>query len=238
MTDTTTTTTAAAPASSAQVVDSTQPAAGATAAAAAARALTSEVAAPAASKAGALGESGDQVAADKAKAVQPAVTEIEITVPEGAKVDEAMIAEFKALAKDQGLTSASASRLVAWDIERQAKAMKAAEATWAKQGEDWEAANKADPEIGGQKYATTVNNAQRALKWAGIPGLQKALVEMGLQNHPGLLRLCAKFGAALAEDKSPFPGGPGAKVESQGERLRREYPSMYNEDGTPKIGAV
>ena len=57
--------------------------------------------------------------------------------------------------------------------------------------------------------------------------------ETGLGNHPLLVKSWVAIGKTMAEDGAPGPAGtPPANGEA--EQMKRMFPSMYNEDGTPK----
>jgi hypothetical protein len=160
--------------------------------------------------------------------------ELDIKLPEGTQVDAAVLAEFKAAAKEAGLTGESASKLAAWDIQRRAKEASATIQAWDKQGEVWADELKKDPDFGGEKLAETVLAAKSVLRKFGGEALAADLAKMGLGNMPSLVRMLARIGKANKEDSSSGGAGEAPAVPDHESQLRRDYPSMYNADGTPK----
>jgi hypothetical protein len=159
--------------------------------------------------------------------------ELQITLPEGAEVDDATLGEFKKIATEVGLTSENASKLVAWDIARQDERAKA----WDKQEAEWAKEIETDPDYGGDKLEATKGYARRALKHFGGGNLALELESRGMGDHPGLIRTFARIGQAMSEDNSVGTGGvpSGGKPDKQA-ILRREYPTMFDEkDGSPKF---
>lgn len=162
-----------------------------------------------------------------------ATPDLEISLPEGFKPDEAMLAEFKGLAKEVGLDGAKASKLLAWDIQRQQKLDKQIAESVEKLNGEWQAQLKADKEFGGEKLSVTLASATKALRRFGGEELALQLDDAGIGNHPGLLKFFAKVGQALGEDDS-FAPKVEAKASSEQQTMRQLYPSMFNADGSPK----
>ena len=75
--------------------------------------------------------------------------------------------------------------------------------------------------------------ARKAVEMFGGKGLRDELTDMGLGNHPGLFRMLARVGQAIAEDRSTMPGGIGPGEQTDEARRDKLYPTM-NEDGTPR----
>jgi hypothetical protein len=73
-----------------------------------------------------------------------------------------------------------------------------------KQVTDWLDAAKKDPEIGGNRFDTSVNAALEFIRThGGTPAqqaeFQEAMETSGLGNHPAMIRLLARAGAAMKE---------------------------------------
>lgn len=126
-------------------------------------------------------------------------------LPDGYTLDEAAAAEWSATFKDLGMSQDQVDKLVAADAKRssaQSEAMQQqiADAHRQQVGE-WIAQVKADPEIGGAKFAENVEIARSALKAYGSPELSQLLKETGLGSHPALLKAFHKAGLELGEGK-------------------------------------
>lgn len=180
-----------------------------------------------------------QAEGDKAKAKQSPAGELDIKIPEGFEVDAGQLASFKKLAADVGLTADGATKLVAWQAEISKAAhgaMQEAQTAALKKTEgEWMEALKHDPDFGGTRHKETMAVASRALTKYGDKQLAADLVEMGLSAHPGLIKLFARVGRAMGEDRATDVRGSGAMGQaSEAEALQKQYPSMFNADGTQK----
>lgn len=133
-----------------------------------------------------------------------------LTMPEGVTVDQELLDALGPEFKDLGLTNAQAQKLADKFIaSQQARAEKQGEA-WSNTISKWADDAKADKEIGGDKWGTTVSDAQRAVKTLGGEGLREYLNASGGGNHPELIRFMAKVGAMLKEDSPATGGGEGS----------------------------
>lgn len=121
--------------------------------------------------------------------------------PEGVQVDKAAVETFTKLAGELKLDSAGAQKVVDLYAGLQTQAQQAAEAQFAAADKAWAETLKKDPDVGGEKYAASVEQARRAVHKFGGPELAKAIDAMGLGNHPALFKAFAKVGAAMAEDR-------------------------------------
>jgi hypothetical protein len=139
-----------------------------------------------------------------------------LTAPEGAALDAAGVEMFTPLFKEAGLSNELAQKLVNAQATYQAQLA-------AKQSETWLAEAKADKEIGGDKFDAASKNAQAAFAKFATPELKQFMETTGLGNHPGLLRMFAKIGAASQEDSTFIKGAGGAGEKSAAETL---YPNQ------------
>jgi hypothetical protein len=184
------------------------------------------------------GDASDQSAVDKGKPGQSDSAELEIKLPEGAKVDETKLKAAKAVFKEAGLSSEAASKIVAWHLKQEQSDYEAFEAKWRKQGEDWLASIKADKDLGGERFKETASLAHKAMAKFGGADLAKDLEARGLSNHPGLVRFFAQVGKALKEDDSAAGGAPASTKtrESPEQRSTRLYPVTAKQRATQKAG--
>lgn len=126
---------------------------------------------------------------------EAATAELAITLPEGVEADPAALDEFKAVAREAGLSGEAASKLAAWEIQRQTKRDEA----WAARGEAWGRELDSDPEIGGARRAETIQAVRTAIELGGGKEVISELYDMGLSNHPGLVRFLARVGRAFSQ---------------------------------------
>lgn len=146
-------------------------------------------------------------------AAPPADGEIKLTFPKDFTPDKKLIDAFLPLAKDLGLKSEGAQKLMDLYVGAQnAQAQQHMETTtkWAEEA-------RADPEIGGANFDANLAVAQRALGRLGTPGLKDLLAKSGLGNHKDVIRLFANIGKLISEDRLP-----GAKPPESGGDLDRQ----------------
>ncbi|MGJ5032274.1 hypothetical protein ACQR1I_35930 [Bradyrhizobium sp. HKCCYLS2038] len=146
-------------------------------------------------------------AADPADTV-PADGKYVLKMPEGVKVDQAMVDALGPDFKELGLTSKQAQKLADKFVEVQQKRAADQGTAWAARVAGWAEEAKADKDIGGDKWDGTVKNATRAVNALGTPELKDYLETTGGGNHPELIRFMAKVGAMIREDV-PASGGAG-----------------------------
>lgn len=151
-------------------------------------------------------------------------------LPEGYTLDEAAAAEWSTTFKDLGLSQEQVDKLVAADAKRssaQSEAMQQqiADAHRQQVGE-WIAQVKADPEIGGAKFAENVEIARNAIKAYGSPELSQLLKDTGLGSHPALLKAFHKAGLELGEGKLHRTTTDVPAERSLAERMYPNYPKQ------------
>jgi hypothetical protein len=133
----------------------------------------------------------------------------DFTIPDGMTADPALADEFKALAKEFGLSQDAAQRLVDLYAERVGDLGQTPARLWAETQAQWRQKTRADPEIGGARFAHSLTIAKRAVDAFGGPALAEALTQTGAGNHPEVIRFFTRVGNALSEDAmvSPHRGG-------------------------------
>lgn len=116
----------------------------------------------------------------------------ELKLADGVAVDEAQMADFKALAKENGLTPQAAQAVLDFEYKRlNAAATKAAN--------EWKEQTQKEH---GDKLNTVLATAARAVDRFGGDELRDLLNQTGLGNHPVVVRAFNKAGALLKEDTS------------------------------------
>ena len=147
----------------------------------------------------------------------------DFTMPEGVKPHEGLLGELKGLAKEFNLPQDAAQKLADLGVkhgqtlaQQQVDALQTARETWAKEV-------KADVEIGGEKFEASMVAAKKAVDTFADAELKKLLNETGLGNHPSMVRVFAKIGQAISNDR--FVGGRGAQSSTQKSLADKLYPS-------------
>lgn len=158
------------------------------------------------------------------------------TVPEGITLDTERVSEFtKILSKleldgklDHALAQKSGQELVDFHIQEVKKATedltKMYQTAWDRQKIEWKDTFLKDPEIGGNRFQTTVDSALNFIRThGGTPEQQtefKNLMETsGLGNHPAVIRLLANAGSAMAEGKPIAATRPVPQAKSKIETM-------------------
>lgn len=176
---------------------------------------------------------GDDDKGDGDKGDEPDLPEkYDITPPEGFEVNDEILAEADPVFRDLKLTNEQANKLMPLAAsfagriaQQQADAHQAMATGWAKEA-------KADKELGGANWKETEALVARALdKFAGPAKNDKGdpnpfrqlLDETKLGNHPEMIRMFRKIGAAVSEDGDLPRGDSGAAVKQ--DRLAVLYPN-------------
>lgn len=130
---------------------------------------------------------------------------VEVKVPEGLTVDEAVLAEFKTLASELKLDGAGAQRLM--DLSARSAKAAAAKAEESARQENtkmvaaWKQAAETDKEFGGKDYQANLKLANKALDKLATPELKQLLKDFpGLAYHPGVIGTFWRVGKGMAPD--------------------------------------
>lgn len=135
----------------------------------------------------------------------------EFTVPEGSVIDPKQLGGFHEIAKSMNLDQEQAQALINYESERLSKNAEASASSWERTINSWLNEAKADKDIGGENYDTTVEMGKRALAQFGTPELSSALDDLGIGNHPEIIRFMARVGMELSEDTTAGGDGPGGE---------------------------
>jgi hypothetical protein len=181
-------------------------------------------AAPVAPAAGLLGAELPPEAkpADPAEPVAPV---LDIKLPEGAVVNEVLMGEFKAIATEMKIPAEKAQALTDLAMKLQEQHNADINAAWQAERVAGVERLKADPDFGGAKFSQTVEAANRALRQFGDQQLIQDIQELGLDNHPGLIKAFARVARATAEDRGI--DRPGGGLNSSDKTFaQRMYPDL------------
>ena len=109
---------------------------------------------------------------------------------------------------------------------------------WETRFSEWRNELVSDKEIGGDKFKTeTVPNVLAAAERYGDKELVTLLQTNKMYGeNPSLIRMLNRVGETLRADQHAR-GRAGGGADSEDARLRRMYPSHYNEDGSLKDSA-
>lgn len=159
---------------------------------------------------------------------QPDPDKFEIKLPQDGKINESFIKGFKESAHKAGLLPKQAQGLLDWYISNEQTYAQEAQKTLQaiqEQGlgelkQEW-----------GQGYSKQIALAQAAVRELGGPEFVAYLNETGFGNDPKLIRLMAKAGALLGEDK--IRGEGGGKFGKTPDELRREINDIMGNPSHP-----
>lgn len=172
----------------------------------------------------------DAAAAEAAKGKTGAPEKYEaFKLPEGAKLDDATVADLQATAKDLGLSQDQAQKLVDRELKVRADVGAAAQTEFKATVAKWADDAKADKDIGGDKLPTTLASAKKGVDAmeSQVPGLKQILDATGFGNHPVAIKLFQKIGGMISEDGKFIQGGAKpADKNSEAAVASRMYPTM------------
>lgn len=172
---------------------------------------------------------------EAAKATQAAIAAFDVKLPEGAKVDEKLFSEFKAIMGDEKTSLKDrAQKLVDLQfthVAAQEKAYTAALDT--QRAADLEVL-KADKEFGGANFEKTLKAARSAeQEFFGEAGAKK-FKALGMENDPDFVKGLARIRAAIAEDTIAGTGNNTAsRPSTQYEQNKARYPKSPELWGPP-----
>lgn len=157
----------------------------------------------------------DKAAADKAAAeaaAKPPENYEDFKAPQGTVIDAKVATEFKAVAKELGLSQANAQKVIdklapLLAHSESSRVQTTLQSTLNKARDGWVATAKADKEIGGEKFAEHIATAGKAWAAFGTPELKKLLNDSGLGDHPEVIRWAFRVGSHLGPDNKFVGGG-------------------------------
>lgn len=160
-------------------------------------------------------EGKEGAGATKPKEQEP----FELTAPEGYPINEAGLKGLNDLCKSANLTKEQGEAVLQHMAGNYAAFTEQQQA----QGKAWIEEFKADKDFGGDKFDASLADARKALATFDDSGtVSKMLLETGYGNNPAVLKIFARVGRALGEDKLPGMSG-GAEDKPLEERF---YPNM------------
>lgn len=156
--------------------------------------------------------------------------EVVVTLPDGVVLDEETVKAFSTSAKEWGLTSEQASKAAGFYAEQ----LQAQEDSFTTLNKEWAKTLEANTEFGGENFAANAALMRRVVEELGGKELVDGINLYRLGNFPPLVNLIWKARGLVKEGSSLLKGAPPSGSLDSQQQLRRDYPSMYNEDGSPK----
>jgi ribosome-binding protein aMBF1 (putative translation factor) len=147
----------------------------------------------------------------------------EFKVPEGYFLGDAHKEKIATYAREQGLSQEKAQQLLERDhglvSEYQSSQMKELDqrrAAWVEQ-------STKDPEIGGQHLTENVELAKRVVDKFGSEALKEELRNTRFGDHPEVVRIFAKIGRAMGDDKTVHASAHVTEKKSLAERIYSKH---------------
>jgi hypothetical protein len=154
-------------------------------------------------------QQAEQVAPDTTQQAPAVPEKYDLKLDDGSLLDAAYVEQFSQFAKDKKLTQDQAQEF----LQREAQALNSfvqkQQQEFEKVQAEWVNQIKNDSEIGGEKFNQSIELAHRALKQFASDSFLKELETTGYGNHPELVRVFAKIGNMIKEDKMISPSAAG-----------------------------
>lgn len=156
--------------------------------------------------------------------------EYEFKLPEGVKLDDTKLGEFKAIAAEAKLGPEAAQKMVDMYVAEIKQAQEAPLKAWTELQTAWRDEVKNDPVIGGanlDKNLAATKAGLNNLLGEDAPKFFHALNITGAGNNPDIVRGLLKAAAPHAP-ASPVSGSPGAGQKSPGATLYPKQAGLGN----------
>lgn len=156
----------------------------------------------------------------KSNQEQTKPAELKLEIPEGSKLTQADVDRIASFAKDHGLSQDAAAAMLKRESDSLVERQEAALSELQAQSEAWKQEIVNDLEFGGERANETAQLAHDFAKRFGDQEFVSELERTGLGNHPGLVKLFARAGKAMASDDFKGTGQPaGSKKASPESKL-------------------
>jgi len=165
-------------------------------------------------------------------------TYTEFKVPEGTSIDTERLEAAQGAFKEAGLTQGQAQAVVDMEI----KELDRKRQEWVATSKKWQDELKKHPDIGGAELPKSIERVRSLIqRVAGddLDDVREFFDSTGYGNFPPLFRTLHKLAALISEDALPGKGaGAPAGELSDEDKLRRDYPTMFDSDGKPLQAGV
>lgn len=141
----------------------------------------------------------------------------DLKLPEKSLLDPSVLERTAASAKARGLTNEQAQKeldAVAGEVAKYHETLLEQHKT---KVSEWEQQSRNDKEIGGTAFAANAELSRRVVEKFATPEFAKILNDSGYGNHPELVRVFARIGRAIGEDRpgGSNPGGGAPKKNAE-----------------------
>lgn len=157
---------------------------------------------------------------------------------EGFEIAPAMMESFSTIAKEAGLSTEAAQKLLDLQTSFQETSLAESREIIVAQDKEWKAELEKDPEFAGSAGVAVRDTIASMISQFGSPEVVQVFDAYGLSNNPALVRCFAKMGKALSEGRPTSTGAPrvngGVTTQANAPLPTRLYPAHYNEAGQPK----
>lgn len=142
----------------------------------------------------------------KAEATPPAQAsavpeKYSLKLPEGSLLQASHLEGLEAFAKERGLSQEQAQALAERESATVGAFLDSEQKAFQERAAKWVDEVKADPEVGGAKFAESIEHTKRMLKQYAPPEFMKLLDDTGYGNHPALVKTLARVAKAMSDDK-------------------------------------
>lgn len=149
----------------------------------------------------------------------------ELTAPEDYPINAGALQGLNDMCKTANLDEAQGKAVMAYMRGNYATAMAAQREGMRDQARQWIGEFQADSEFGGDRFDASLADARKALATFDTGGaVGRMLTETGYGNNPEVLRIFARVGRALGEDKLVGNGGNGAEDKPLEDRFYTRKP--------------
>ena len=147
-------------------------------------------------------------------------------LPEGVKVDDEVMGQFKTLAAEAKVSQETAQKFMDLHSAAIAKAAAAPFDAWRSTQSAWQAEIKADPDIGGKNLNQSQATIAKLIDSLGkneAQAFRQALNFTGAGNNPAIVKALVKIGQTFTEGGPVNGGGKPAEVKSPAKSI---YPTL------------
>lgn len=127
-------------------------------------------------------------------------SEVELTLSEDSFVSEDQANAIKEFAKENGLSSESAQKILDERNQAVTDYIDNEKTSFEERKSNWVSEIRSDSELGGKKFDQSVTAAKSVLDKFASKEFKKVLDETGLGNHPEVVRIFSRIGARISSD--------------------------------------
>jgi hypothetical protein len=141
----------------------------------------------------------------------------DLKIPEGSLIDPAQVEKIASFAKERGLSSAHAQELLDRENEALSSFAQRQQEAYKQTQNGWITTIQNDKELGGAMMKENMELSKRVIDKYGSESLKQELISTGLGNHPELVRVFARIGREMSDDKLVIAGSHNSTKKSMEE---------------------